>query len=122
MTLGTLALFRGMALIVLGSRGVSEFPDAFTEFGFGHVPGTLIPWPFVVFLLLAVVLGLVLHQTWLGRQIYAIGKNASTARFSGVRVARARTWLFVLSGLDRGPGRVILTARLNTSAPTPARA
>ena len=114
-TLGTLALFRGMALIVLGSRGVSEFPQAFTEFGFGHVPGTLIPWPFVVFLLLAVVLGLVLHQTWLGRQIYAIGKNASTARFSGVRVARARTWLFVLSGLIAALAGIILTARLNTS-------
>src|ERR1019366_562855 len=52
-TLGTLALFRGMALIVLGPRGVSDFPAAFTQLGFGHVPGTLIPWPFVVFVVLA---------------------------------------------------------------------
>ena len=57
-TLGTLALFRGMALIVLGPRGVSNFPSAFTEVGFGHVPGTLIPWPFVIFILLAIVLGI----------------------------------------------------------------
>ena len=61
-TLGTLALFRGMALIVLGPTGVSDFPPAFTELGFGHVPGTDIPWPFVVFLALAVTLGFVLHR------------------------------------------------------------
>ena len=63
-TLGTLALFRGLALIVLGPRGVSDFPTAFTEFGFGHVPGTLIPWPFVVFAALAAALAVVLHRTW----------------------------------------------------------
>ena len=114
-TLGTLALFRGMALIILGSQGVSDFPPAFREFGFGHVPGTLIPWPFVVFLLLALVLGLALHRTWLGRQVYAIGKNAGTARFSGVRVARVRTGLFVLSGLIAALAGIILTARLSTS-------
>ena len=38
-TLGTLALFRGLALIILGPRGVSDFPPGFTEIGFGHVPG-----------------------------------------------------------------------------------
>ena len=42
-TLGTLALFRGLALIILGPRGVSDFPPGFTEIGFGHVPGTLDP-------------------------------------------------------------------------------
>ena len=98
-TLGTLALFRGLALIVLGPRGVSDFPAAFTELGFGHVPGTLIPWPFVIFLGLALVLGIVLHRTWIGRQVYAIGKNTGAARFSGVRVTRVRVSLFVLSGL-----------------------
>ena len=104
-TLGTLALFRGLALIVLGPRGVSNFPPAFTEFGFGHVPGTLVPWPFVVFLALALVLGIVLHRTWIGRHIYAIGKNAGTARYSGVRVARLRIEPVRPVGDDRGPGR-----------------
>ena len=56
-TLGTLALFRGLALIILGPKGVSNFPPEFTAIGFGHVPGTDIPWPFVIFLTLAVILG-----------------------------------------------------------------
>ncbi len=114
-TLGTLALFRGMALIVLGPRGISDFPPAFTELGFGHVPGTLIPWPFVIFIGLALVLGVVLHRTWIGRQVYAIGKNTGAARYSGVRVARIRVSLFVLSGLVAAIAGVILTSRLSSA-------
>jgi rhamnose transport system permease protein len=114
-TLGTLALFRGLALIVLGPRGVSDFPSGFTELGFGHVPGTLIPWPFVIFLGLALVLGIVLHRTWVGRQIYAIGKNTGAARFSGVRVTRVRIGIFVLAGIIAALAGVILTSRLSSA-------
>jgi rhamnose transport system permease protein len=114
-TLGTLALFRGLALIVLGPRGISDFPDWFTALGFGHVPGTDIPWPFVIFLALALVLGVVLHRTWVGRQVYAIGKNASAARYSGVRVTRVRVGLFALTGLIAALAGIILTSRLSTA-------
>jgi rhamnose transport system permease protein len=114
-TLGTLALFRGLALIVLGPRGVSDFPAEFTALGFGFVPGTLVPWPFVIFLVLALALGTLLHRTWIGRQVYAIGKNPGTARFSGVRVTRVRIGLFVLSGLISSLAGVILTSRLSSA-------
>jgi len=114
-TLGTLALFRGLALIVLGPRGISDFPPEFTELGFGHVPGTLVPWPFVIFLGLALLLGIVLHRTWIGRQVYAIGKNTGAARFSGVRVMRVKVSLFVLSGLIAALAGIILTSRLSSA-------
>jgi len=114
-TLGTLALFRGLALIVLGPRGISDFPPGFTEIGFGHVPGTDVPWPFVIFLGLALILGVVLHRSWAGRQVYAIGKNTGAARFSGVRVARVKVALFVLTGLIAALAGVILTSRLSSA-------
>ena len=114
-TLGTLALFRGLALIILGPRGVSDFPAWFTDFGFGHVPGTLIPWPFVVFIALAIVLAIVLHRTWVGRQVYAIGKNTGAAKFSGVRVTRVKVSLFAFTGLIAALAGVILTARLSSA-------
>jgi len=114
-TLGTLALFRGLALIVLGPRGVSDFPSGFTAIGFGRVPGTEIPWPFVIFLTLAVILGVVLHRSWAGRHVYAIGKNTGAARFSGVRVARAKIALFMLTGLIAAIAGVILTSRLSSA-------
>ena len=110
-TLGTLALFRGLALVVLGPRGVSGFPQWFTDFGFGTIAGTPIPWPFVIFVPLAVVLGVVMHRTWIGRQIYALGKNADAARFSGIRVARTKLLLFMLSGTVAALAGVVLTAR-----------
>ncbi len=110
-TLGTLALYRGLALVVLESRGISEFPTWFTTFGFGTVPGMPFPWPFVVYVGIALVLAVLLHGTWIGRQIYAIGKNQAASRFSGVRVARMKLWLFVLSGTVAALAGVILTAR-----------
>src|SRR5438309_2326346 len=111
-TLGTLALFRGLAYVVLGPNAVSSWPAAFNNFGFGDVPGTLVPWPFVVFAALAVVFAFVLHRTWIGRQVFATGKNKEAARFAGVRVARLKTTLFVLSGVLSALAGVILTARL----------
>jgi rhamnose transport system permease protein len=114
-TLGTLALFRGAAYIVLGERGISDYPDAFTTFGFGFIPGTLIPWTFLIFVALAVVVGVALHGSWVGRQIYAIGNNKEAARFAGIPVARIKLILFVVSGLVAALAGVIFTARFATS-------
>lgn len=98
-TLGTLALFRGLASVLLGPVAVTDFPAWFTGFGFGYLPGTLIPWTLVVFAVLAVIFWAVVHGTWIGRQVFAIGKNKEAARYSGVRVGTMRTGLFVVSGL-----------------------
>jgi len=114
-TLGTLALFRGLALVVLGSQGVAGFPDWFTSFGFGTVPGTPIPWPLLIFAGLAIVLGTVLHTMWPGRRLFAIGKNASAARYSGVGVARTKLVLFAFNGVIAALAGVILTARFASS-------
>jgi rhamnose transport system permease protein len=114
-TLGTLALYRGLASVVLGPQSVSGWPDSFTNFGFGNVPGTLIPWPFVVFAVLAVAFMFVLHRTWIGRQIFAIGKNKEAARYSGIQVAKVKTLLFVLAGTLSALAGVILTARLSSA-------
>lgn len=114
-TLGTLALYRGLASVVLGPQSVSGWPATFTNFGFGDVPGTLIPWPFVVFAVLAGAFMFVLHRTWIGRQLYAIGKNKEAARYAGIRVARVKTLLFVLSGVLSALAGVILTARFSSA-------
>lgn len=114
-TLGTLALFRGAAYIVLGERGISDYPNAFTQFGFGYIPGTLIPWTLLIFIALVAVVGITLHGSWVGRQLYAIGNNKEAARFAGIPVARIKLLLFVVSGLVSALAGIIFTARFATS-------
>ncbi len=113
-TLGTLALYRGLANAVLGTSYVTNFPPEFTAFGFSYVPGTQVPWTLLAFLLLAVVFWAGLHLTWIGRQIFAIGKNKDTARYSGVRVATLRMALFAVSGMVAAFAGIVLALRYNS--------
>jgi rhamnose transport system permease protein len=114
-TLGTLALYRGLASVVLGPTVISKFPPAFTSFGFGNVPGTSIPWTLLVFAALGIVFWVVTHGTWIGRQIFSLGKNKDAARYSGVRVGRLKIALFMLSGLIAALAGVILTSRFSSA-------
>ena len=116
-TLATYALFRGLGHVVLGSTVVSNFPAGFTNFGYGYVPGTFVPWTLIVFLLLAAVAVAVIHRTWIGRQIFAVGKNKDAARYSGVQVAALKTALFAVSGLVAAFAGIILTSRTSTASP-----
>jgi rhamnose transport system permease protein len=114
-TLGTLALYRGLANVLLGPTVISKWPAWFTEFGFGTIGGSFIPYTLVVFAILAAVYWVVTHATWIGRQVFAIGKNSSASRYSGVRVAMTRTRLFVLSGLVSALAGIILAARFSSA-------
>lgn len=97
-TLGTLALFRGIANLILRDQAVSTFPEWFTELGAGVVPGTQIPWTVVVFVAFAGLFAVALHGTGYGRKLYAIGFNAEASRYSGIRERQITFWLFVGSG------------------------
>lgn len=114
-TLGTLALYRGLASVLLGAEAVSDYPGWFTGFGFGAIPGTGVPWTFVLFVALLAVFLVVLHGSWVGRQLYAIGLSPEAARFSAVRVARLKFWLFVASGTLAALAGVVFTARISSS-------
>jgi rhamnose transport system permease protein len=114
-TIGTLALYRGVALILLGPRTVSNFPATYTNIGTTAIPHTDLPYSIGIFIVLAVIFGIVLHATPFGRSIYAMGDNAEAATFSGLRVKRVKTSLFVISGLASALAGVLFTFRLNTA-------
>ncbi len=116
-TIGTLALFRGLAYVVLGDQAVSNFPTAFTNFGFSTIPGTELPWSGLIFAALVLIFAVVLHFSRLGRQLYAMGNNKEAARFAGINVARIKLALFILSGLLAALAGVIFTARFSSARP-----
>ena len=111
-TLGTLAMFRGIGYILLGSASVNIFPDSFTDFGIDGVFDSALPWTIVPFLVLAPIFAVVLQATPIGRRLYAIGGNPDAARYAGVRVERIRFSLFVVAGLMSALAGIVFTARL----------
>jgi rhamnose transport system permease protein len=110
-TIGTLALYRGLAYVVLGDRGVANYPIAWTRHAIAPIPRTTIPWMILVVAALAVVFGIVLHATPIGRGLYAIGNNAEAARFAGISVRLVKFWLFVLTGAMSALAGVFWTMR-----------
>ncbi len=116
-TIGTLALYRGLAYVVLGDQAVSNFPTSFTNLGFGTIPGTELPWSGLIFAILVVIFVVVLHVSRLGRQLYAMGNNKEAARFSGINVSRVKLMLFILSGVIAALAGIIFTARFSSARP-----
>jgi rhamnose transport system permease protein len=116
-TIGTLALYRGIATIILGPNTVSSFPAAYTNLGVDAVPftGNDLTWSTLIFILLALIFGVVLHATPVGRSIYAMGASAEAAQFAGIRVKRIKTGLFMLSGFICALAGVLWTFRLDTA-------
>lgn len=97
-TIGTLALFRGIAVGLLGTTAITDFPEMWTDLATDNIPGTPVPLIMIPFAILAIVFAVVLHFTSFGRGLYAIGLNKEAAAFSGIHVARSKFILFVLSG------------------------
>lgn len=114
-TIGTLALFRGLAVGLIGTDRVGGFPDELRSLALDRIPGTPIPNIIVVFVVLAIVFAAVLHFTPVGRSIFAIGLSSEAARFSGVRIERTKFLLFVISGLISALAGIYYALKTNVS-------
>lgn len=114
-TIGTLALFRGLAVGLLGTTAVTDFPQLWTALAKAKIAGTTIPYIMVPFAILLVIFVIVLHFTPFGRGIYAIGLSKDAARFSGVHVERTKFVLFVLAGLVSAFAGIYYTLRFGSA-------
>jgi rhamnose transport system permease protein len=114
-TIGTLALFRGLAYVLLGDQAVADFPPAYTAFGMNTLGASFIPLPFVIVIVGALLFTVLLQSTAFGRSLYAIGANPTAAAFSGIEVAKLRLRLFVLSGVMSALAGVVYTLRFTSA-------
>lgn len=122
-TLGTMMIARGLALVISGLTPI-YFNDApsFTTIAMGSVLGAIIPGfdiPNAVLILFiaALVGGIVLSKTILGRYTFALGSNEEATRLSGVNVAAWKTGVYTLCGMFSGLAGVLIAARLNSAQP-----
>src|ERR1700688_1080551 len=105
-TLGTMAIYRGIAFVQTNGQSIGGFPEEFRSFVRQELNG-LIWVPLVVMLIVMVIGGIFLSQTALGRKIYAIGGNETASRYSGIRVGAVKILVYTISGLAAGIAAVL---------------
>ena len=115
-TLSTLILYRGICYILLGDNAVRDLPKSFGYFG-GAYKLLVIPNSLIIFVILAIIFGLILHFTTFGRSIYAIGNNENAARYSGIPVDKIRIILYTITGFISAIAGVLVTSRINSARP-----
>lgn len=112
-TLGTLALYRGIAEGVSQARSVRGYPEWFYVLGQGQVLG--VPTQLWLFLIVTMAAAIVLGMTTWGRATYAIGSNETAARFSGLRVDWVKMAIYAASGCAAALAAIIFVSRVSTT-------
>ena len=115
-TLGTLGIFRGLALIISNGLPVHRIPPGFSFLGEGNLLGV----PFVVWLLVicAVAVHVILEHTRLGRYAFAIGSNKIASVYAGIPVDFHVMAVYAIGGTLTGLAGMIEASRLMTGQPT----
>lgn len=115
-TLGTLGIFRGLALIISNGLPVHRIPPGFSFLGEGNLLGI----PFVVWLLVicAVAVHVILEHTRLGRYAFAIGSNKIASLYAGIPVDFHVMGVYAIGGTLTGLAGMIEASRLMTGQPT----
>jgi rhamnose transport system permease protein len=114
-TIGTLALYRGLAVGLLGTTAVTDFDEFWTSLAKSKIGETGIPSIMIPFVLLAIVFAVLLHFTPFGRGIFAIGLSPDAATFSGVNVNRTKMILFILTGTLSAFAGIYYTLRFGSA-------
>ncbi len=117
-TLGTQYAFRGLTQLVGAGKPVSiqslenkEIVSQFKFIGGGTIFGK-IPFPAVIMVVLAIIMGIVLSKTAYGRRLFAIGSNEEAARLSGINVFSTKLIAYIIAGATSAIAGILLAARL----------
>jgi len=114
-TLGTMTIGRGLALILSKGRPVSNLSDSFNFIGGGKILG--VPTLVIILIIAFVVCSVLLKKTTLGRYMYAVGGNEPAARASGIELGRVKMVVYTLCGGLAALAGILLTSRITTGQP-----
>ena len=117
-TLGTLSIFRGLALVLSNATPIGNFPknNLFFDLGSGRLLG--VPTSVVLMMLLGLARHVMLSHTPFGWRAQAIGSNPQAAHFSGIPLPRYRLAAMTIMGLVAGIAGVMELAFLQSGSPT----
>jgi len=114
-TLGTLSIFRALALIYTGGNPVFSIPPEFREW-FASSP-LLLPMPVLIVSVVGLLAWLLLRKAPLGEYIYAVGGNEEAARLAGVPIERTKIAAYAISGGLASLAALVVVARLGAAEP-----
>jgi ribose/xylose/arabinose/galactoside ABC-type transport system permease subunit len=120
-TLGTMTIVRGVALIAANGQPVFGVTKQFEALAGGFVFKS-IPNLVVYFVVVTLVLAFVLTRTVFGRRVYAIGGNETAAKVSGINVERIKLAVYTLCGFLAGLAGILLASRIISGNPTSGQA
>lgn len=122
-TLGMLNVARGLSLVITDLSPIYfPYETGWDKIAMGSILGSIIPGfdvPNGVLIMFgtAIIAGLILSKTVIGRYTFAIGSNEEAARLSGVNVTLWKTAIYALGGLFVGIAGVVIASRLNSAQP-----
>lgn len=116
-TLGSLSIGSGIALLFTGGEPIYNIPSSMVNFGTGAILGVF-PYIIILTVVVAILGQFLLGRTRFGRGVYAIGSNKTAALLSGLTVSRSIVYVYLISGVLSAIGGLMLTAYVNTALPT----
>ncbi len=114
-TLGTMTIGRGLALILSKGRPISNLSDSFNFIGGGKVLG--VPTLILILIVAFIACSVLLKKTVIGRYMYAVGGNEQAARASGIPINKVKMIVYTLGGLLAALAGILLTSRITTGQP-----
>jgi ribose transport system permease protein len=111
-TLGTMAIYRGVAFVMTKAQAFTHFPAAFTDgfIRFKVVWGSanLYPVPLAIMIGVTLLAGWFLRRAVTGRHVFAVGGNEQASLFSGLPVSGVKLKVYAFSGLSAGIAAMIM--------------
>jgi ribose transport system permease protein len=84
---------------------------------FGNSSLWLFPYSAILYIVATLIVQFVLKRTRFGIQLYAVGGNRISSRYTGISIERMGIAVFVVSGLCAALGGILYTARLGAASP-----
>ena len=112
-TFGTQQIARGFAYLYMSGIIYNNFDAKFLFLGKGNVLN--VPTPVIVVAVLLPIIGLLLNKTTMGRKIYMVGANRSSARYSGISIHHTSVFAYAMSGLMAALAGLVYISRLNAA-------
>jgi ribose/xylose/arabinose/galactoside ABC-type transport system permease subunit len=113
-TLGTMILINGVVFALTGEHTIAGSNSSFLFISQTQIFD--IPLPIVIFVVLVGVFEVIMQKSFFGRNVFAVGGNATASRLFGIKVERVRISCFALSGFLSGVAGVLLAGKINTAS------